>query len=139
MTDYFVHQVETYQELFQDNAAPILAAIDVNPAVTRAQLAAGLGLSAVLVGTVLAVLREQNLIHFGHAKDGTEHIWTVEDWAAGIKNNVSAARDWVDTHDGLTTEQMATDLGVHFALGVRLAQVMEREGKVKLTVTTVAL
>jgi len=139
MTDYYVHHATTYQALFEDNVTDILNHIDANPGILTSQIASDLSLPAVLVGTVLAVLREQNLIHFGHDIDGTQHVWTVEDWAIGIKSNVIAARAWVLANDGSTTQQMASALGVHFALAVRLAQVLEREGMVKLTVTTVAL
>ena len=138
MTDYYVYHSATYQALFENNVADILNHIDANPAILTSQIATDLSLPAVLVGTVLTVLREQNLIRCGHALDGTQHVWTVEDWAGGIKSNVVAARSWVMANDGSTTQQMATALGVHFALAVRLAQVLEREGMVKLTVTTVA-
>jgi len=139
MTDYYVHHATTYQALFENNVADILNHIDANPAILTPQIATDLSLPAVLVGTVLTVLVAQNLIHFGHDVDGTQRVWTVEDWATGIKSNVIAARAWVLANDGSTTEQMALALGVHFALAVRLAQVLEREGMVKLTVTTVTL
>lgn len=135
MAEYRLSQIAWYQNTFENNSGAILNYIDNNPGCTRAQIASGTGLSSTLIDVVVMVLDRAQMIVFGYDEVGAEYIWTGSDWYTLVRNNLSGARTWVESNNNGYVSDMATSLGVHFAIAVQLGWILDHEGTSRMVFT----
>lgn len=133
MADYRQVQIATYQSQFDTNDQTILGWIDSNPGSAQAEIVTGTALDERVIANVIDVLWRVHLIVQGHDENGIAVYWTAEDWVGEIKTNIGNTRTWVSNNNNGLVSDMATDLGVDFAIARQLAEAMEAEGTSKIT------
>lgn len=133
MTNYILTKVATYQSVFAGNSGAIFTDIDNNPGATRAGIASRTGKSSQIVDTVVQVALEARLIVQGYNVAGTEAFWTSADWQTLLLNNIAAARTWLANNDNGLVSAMAVSLGVHEAVAIDLARILQAEASLKMT------
>lgn len=133
MTNYILTKVATFQSIFSTNSGPVFGDIDANPGATRAGVASRTGLAAVVVDTVIQVALEARLIVQGYDVAGVEYFWTASDWQTLLLANLAGARTWLETHDNGLVSALAASLGVHEAVAIDLARILQAEASLKMT------
>lgn len=133
MTNYILTKVATFQSVFSSNSGAIFTDIDNNPGATRVGIQTRTGKLAAIVNTVIQVALEARLIVQGYDVAGLEYFWTSADWQTLLLNNLAAARTWLVNNDNGLVSAMAIALGVHEAVAIDLARILQAEASLKMT------
>ena len=133
MPNYLIQRSTTVGAEWAAHANAIFTDLVGHAATTPAEIASRLSLDLDLTSRVLAAMDRAGAIWRGHDCAGAEFLWSVAGAQMTVFEKMADARAWLETHDGSTAEDLATDLGVHQAIAIKLAQVMAAESDVKLT------
>lgn len=133
MTNYILTKVATFQSVFSSNSGAIFNDIDANPGATRAGIQTRTGKIAAIVNTVIQVALEARLIVQGYDVAGLEYFWASADWQTLLLNNIAAARTWLTNNDNGLVSAMAISLGIHEAVAIDLARILQAEASLKMT------
>lgn len=128
-----VWKVGSYAAEFKAHGATVWEDLKANPGTTLGAIATRLNLSTAIIKRILLALDTQGGLYRGHDTTGNEYVWRIGDFADIAVSNFQAARDWLEIHDGALASQMAAELGLHEAVALRLAYLLDREGSAKVT------
>lgn len=129
---YKVYDGAVYSAGVNTHEEAIVADIVANPGTEEAGIVLRTGKSAVIVSEMVSVLHEKRIIVRAYNASGVPFLWDANAYAQAIWTKRRDARTWLKDNSGKTVAQMATDLGVHEAIALALAEGLRAEGKAKL-------
>ena len=130
-------KVATYNTQFKSYSPDIIAFVMANPGATLTEVQQGVvgahpGISEADCRIVLDALAQMQVTVTSSDGAGTAVYYdSAGDWGAIVKDNLGAARTWVENNNGKTMEEMATDLGLEWAEVDILSQALEHEGTIR--------
>ena len=130
-------KVATYQSSFQSFSPDIIAFVMSNPGATLTEVQQGVvgeypGITEADCKIVLNALAQMQVVVIASDGQGTAVYYDSSgDWGAIVKDNLSAARTWVNNNNGGTIQEMAADLSLEWAEADILSQALEHEGTIR--------
>jgi hypothetical protein len=129
---YRIYDGATYSGVVDVNEEAIVSDIVANSGTEESGIVLRTGKPALLVSELVAVLHEKRIITRAYDTSGQAWYWDANAYAMAIWAKRGAVRTWLASNSGKTVAQMASDLGVHEAIALALAEGLRAEGKAKL-------
>lgn len=134
MPDYKLQKPATAGADWDNYAISVMTDMHNNPATTADSVSSRTGLNIQLVNRILGQIERAGALMRAVDTSGSEFLWCRSDFIESVVNNLTSARTWLQSNDGRDVTDMAIDLGLHEAIAISLATVLQSQGELHMSV-----